>query len=57
MIAGLIALRGRRAGSCNLLVVDRSAFFDILHRASLAIHKRNKGTLTHLEARLHLHHA
>ena len=53
VIGGLIALRWRRVGSYNLLVVDRSSFFGILHRSHLPTHKRNKGTLAPLEARLH----
>ena len=45
VIGGLIGLRWRRAGSYNLLVVDRSSFFSILTRSYLSFHQRNKGTL------------
>ena len=53
IVGGLIALRARRRGCDNLLVVDRSAFFAILNKAFDPFHKRNKGPLGPLEARIH----
>ena len=52
MIGGLTALRWRRLGSHNLLVVDRAAFFSILKRYEEPLRKRNKGPLGPLEARI-----
>ena len=53
VIGALIALRWRRPGSYNFLAIDRSSFFSILWKALSPFHKRNKGTLSPLEARLH----
>ena len=45
VVRGLVALRKRRPGRHNLLVIDRSAFFAILRRAKLPFHKRIMGPL------------